>query len=68
VEKMFLLLLPLAIKQIDFPLISKHWIPSKGHQVWNIPLATKLWSSPNSFLPLFFKGSNLDHFSFSFQM
>ncbi len=33
---------------------------SKGHQSWNLPLATKLWSSLTSFFPLFSKGTNLD--------
>jgi hypothetical protein len=39
---------------------------SKGHQAWNLPLATKLRSSLASFLLLFFKGANLDNLSLSF--
>ncbi len=53
-------------KQNDSPLASKHWIHLNGHQIWNLPLATKLSFSFNSFLPLLFKSANLDHFYFSF--
>jgi hypothetical protein len=40
--------------------------PSKGHQAWNLPRATKHWNLPLAhqvvaFFPLFFKGVNLDH-------
>jgi hypothetical protein len=45
------------------PLNMEH---SKGHQAWNLPLATKLGSSLTSFLPLLFKDTNLDHLSISF--
>jgi hypothetical protein len=41
---------------------------SKGHQAWNLPLATKLGSSFVFFLPLLFKGTNLDHLFISFWM
>ncbi len=44
-----------------FPHWSLNMEHSKGHQAWNLPLATKLWSSLTSFLPLLFKGTNLDH-------
>jgi hypothetical protein len=42
--------------------------PSKGHQTWNLPLATKLGSSLTSFLPLLFKNTNLNHLSIFFLM
>jgi hypothetical protein len=41
---------------------------SKGHQAWNLPLATKLGSSLASFFLFLFKGPNLDHLFFFFQM
>jgi hypothetical protein len=42
--------------------------PSKSNQTWNLPLATKLGSSFAFFLPLFFKGVNLDHLFLFFWM
>jgi hypothetical protein len=41
---------------------------SKGHQAWNLPLATKLRFSFTSFLPFLFKGTNWDHLSLYFLM
>jgi hypothetical protein len=56
----FLLFLPKPIKHGTFqrpPSLE----PSKSHQAWNLPLATMLGFSFTSFLPLLFKGTNLDH-------
>jgi hypothetical protein len=39
---------------------------SKGHQTWNLPLATKLGTSLAYFLPLIFKGENWDNLFFFF--
>ncbi len=43
------------------------WLPNmehlRGHQVWNLPLASKLGFSLTSLLPLLFKNTNLDNLS-----
>ncbi len=56
--------LPLATKQDDSPLASKHWIHFNGHQTLNLPLATKLRFSFTSFFPFLFKIGSFFFLSF----
>jgi hypothetical protein len=74
-ENVLLLFLPLAMKHWNLPLATKHWNLPLAIKHWNLPLATKHWNLPlatklgssfTSFLFLFFKKANSDHWGLSF--